>query len=114
MSDTAPRKGTQGKARQAETDQAAAETAEQAEAGQPEAGQPKAGQAQAEQAAARPAKAQAKPDLDEVKRKFRAALDRKREASTDDGAGNSGRDAGKVHGAHGPAAGRRSFRRKSG
>jgi hypothetical protein len=119
MSDTAPRKGTQGKARQAKTDQATAETAEQAEAGQPEAGQPRAGQpeagqAQAEQAAARPAKAQAKPDLDEVKRKFRAALDRKREASTDDGAGSSGRDAGKIHGAHGPAAGRRSFRRKSG
>jgi hypothetical protein len=108
MSDTAPRKGTQGKARQAETDQAA-KTAEQ-----PEAGQPEAGQAEAEQAAARPAKAQAKPDLDEVKRKFRAALDRKREASADDGAGSSGRDAGKIHGAHGPAAGRRSFRRKSG
>jgi hypothetical protein len=113
MSDTAPRKGTQGKARQAETDQAA-KTAEQPEAGQPEAGQAEAGQAETEQAAARPAKAQAKPDLDEVKRKFRAALDRKREASTDDGAGSSGRDAGKIHGAHGPAAGRRSFRRKSG
>jgi len=99
MSNTAPRKGTKGKAGQAETDQAAAKTAEQPEAGQPEAGQPET---------------QAKPDLDEVKRKFRAALDRKREASTDDGAGGSGRDAGKIHGAHGPAGGRRSFRRKSG
>jgi hypothetical protein len=95
MSDTAPRKGPQGKARQAETDQAAAETAETAET--------------AEQAGD-----QAKPDLDEMKRKFRAALDRKREASAGDSAGGSGRDAGKIHGAHGPAAGRRSFRRKSG
>jgi hypothetical protein len=108
MSDTAPRKGPRGKARQAETGQAVAEPAEPAGAEQAQAEQ-----AQAEQAA-RPAKARAKPDLDEVKRKFRAALDRKREASTDDGAGSSGRDAGKIHGAHGPAAGRRSFRRKSG
>jgi hypothetical protein len=57
---------------------------------------------------------EAKPDLDEVKRKFRAALDRKRETSAGDGQGTGGRDAGKVHGAHGPAGGRRSFRRKSG
>jgi hypothetical protein len=124
MSDTPPPKRPRGKARQAETDQAAAETAEQAgaeqagaeQAGAEQAGAEQAGaeQAEAEQAAARPAGAQPKPDLDEVKRKFRAALDRKREASTGDGAGGSGRDAGKVQDAHGPAAGRRSFRRKSG
>lgn len=114
MSDTAPRKGPRGKAKQAEADQSAAKTAEQAGAGQAEAQQSAAKHAKAEQVAARPAKAQAKPDLDEVKRKFRAALDRKREASTDDGSGGSGRDAGKIHGGRGPAAGRRSFRRKSG
>jgi Family of unknown function (DUF5302) len=55
----------------------------------------------------------AKPDMDEVKRKFREALDRKREAHAD-GQGNGGHDSGKIHGAHGPAASRRSFRRKSG
>lgn len=53
----------------------------------------------------------AKPDLDEVKRKFREALDRKHSThATAEGA----RDTGKVHGSHGPAASRRSFRRKSG
>ena len=53
----------------------------------------------------------AKPDVDETKRKFREALDRKRRAhATAEGADHTG----KVHGAHGPAASRRSFRRKSG
>ena len=53
----------------------------------------------------------AKPDLDEVKRKFREALERKR----GDHASAEGADhTGKVHGSHGPAASRRSFRRKSG
>ena len=53
----------------------------------------------------------ANPDLDEMKRKFRAALDRKRgtHASAD-----AAQDTGKVHGSHGPAVSRRSFRRKSG
>jgi hypothetical protein len=55
----------------------------------------------------------AQPDMDEVKRKFREALDRKREAHAD-GQGNGAHDPGKIHGAHGPAASRRSFRRKSG
>jgi hypothetical protein len=55
--------------------------------------------------------AAAKPDLDETKRKFREALDRKRRAhATAEGADHTG----KVHGAHGPATSRRSFRRKSG
>jgi hypothetical protein len=55
----------------------------------------------------------AKPDLDEVKRKFREALERKR--GTHAGASAEGaHDTGKVHGSHGPAASRRSFRRKSG
>jgi Family of unknown function (DUF5302) len=55
----------------------------------------------------------AKPDIDEVKRKFREALDRKREIHAE-GQGKGGRDSGKIQGAHGPAASRRSFRRKSG
>ena len=56
----------------------------------------------------------AKPDLDETKRKFREALDRKRSAHASEAAGTSGKEQGKVHGTHGPAASRRSFRRKSG
>ena len=55
--------------------------------------------------------AAAKPDLDETKRKFREALERKRGAhASAEGADHTG----KVHGSHGPAASRRSFRRKSG
>ena len=53
------------------------------------------------------------PDLDEVKRKFRAALDRKRGTHAT-GNAEGAQDTGKVHGSHGPAASRRSFRRKSG
>ena len=57
---------------------------------------------------------EAKPaDIDEVKRKFREALDRKHQAHAD-GSDQGGRDPGKIHGAHGPVGGRRSFRRKSG
>ena len=55
-------------------------------------------------------KAAAQPDLDETKRKFREALERKRR--THDTA-ESADHTGKVHGAHGPAASRRSYRRKS-
>jgi hypothetical protein len=53
----------------------------------------------------------AKADFDEMKRKFREALERKqRTHATAEGADHTG----KVQGAHGPAASRRSFRRKSG
>jgi Family of unknown function (DUF5302) len=53
----------------------------------------------------------AQPDLDEMKRKFREALERKRGShASAEGADHTG----KVHGSHGPAASRRSFRRKSG
>ena len=55
----------------------------------------------------------ARPDLDEVKRKFREALERKRGAHASANA-DGAQDTGKVHGSHGPAASRRSFRRKSG
>jgi len=53
----------------------------------------------------------AEADLDELKRKFREALERKRGThASSEGA----HDTGKVHGSHGPAVSRRSFRRKSG
>jgi Family of unknown function (DUF5302) len=53
----------------------------------------------------------AEADFDELKRKFREALDRKRgEHASAEGAHGTG----KVHGSHGPAVNRRSFRRKSG
>jgi hypothetical protein len=55
----------------------------------------------------------AKPDIDEVKRKFREALDKKRQVHAE-GQEQGGRDPSKIHGAHGPAASRRNFRRKSG
>jgi hypothetical protein len=51
---------------------------------------------------------------DDVKRKFREALARKRGAQADTRAGAKGGDPSKIHGAHGPAASQRSFRRKSG
>jgi hypothetical protein len=54
-----------------------------------------------------------KPDLDETKRKFREALERKHQAHSD-GQAKGGRDGSKINGAHGPAASRRNFRRKSG
>ncbi len=51
---------------------------------------------------------------DDLKRKFREALARKRgmQAAAADIAANT--DASKIRGAHGPAANQRSFRRKSG
>jgi hypothetical protein len=55
----------------------------------------------------------ATPDLDETKRKFREALERKHQVHSE-GQGKGGRDGNKINGAHGPAASRRNFRRKSG
>jgi hypothetical protein len=54
-----------------------------------------------------------KPDIDDVKAKFREALDRKRQVHAE-GQGKGAHEAGKVNGAHGPAGGHRNFRRKSG
>jgi len=51
---------------------------------------------------------------DESRRKFREALERKRAKEADSGRTRGGKDTGKIHGAHGPAGQRRSFRRKSG
>jgi hypothetical protein len=50
-------------------------------------------------------------DLDDLKRRFREALDRKRNAHA---SAEGAKDTGRVHGSHGPAVSRRSFRRKSG
>ncbi|MGH3204777.1 MAG: DUF5302 domain-containing protein [Streptosporangiaceae bacterium] len=50
-------------------------------------------------------------DLDDLKRKFREALARKRESHA---SAEGAQDTGRVHGSHGPAVSRRSFRRKSG
>lgn len=51
---------------------------------------------------------------DEIKRKFREALERKRAGQTGSNAARSAQDTEKVHGAHGPAENRRSFRRRTG
>jgi hypothetical protein len=52
-------------------------------------------------------------DLDETKRKFREALERKHQIHNE-GQGKNGREGSKINGAHGPAASHRNFRRKSG
>jgi Family of unknown function (DUF5302) len=57
--------------------------------------------------------ATAAPELDDVKRKFREALDRKKDRHATANA-DGAQATGKVHDAHGPASSRRSFRRKSG
>jgi hypothetical protein len=54
------------------------------------------------------------PELDDVKRHFREALDRKNQASAKEASASGGNAKGKAQGAHGPASTRRSFRRKSG
>jgi hypothetical protein len=51
---------------------------------------------------------------DEMKRRFREALEHKRGRNAASNESASGKDPSKVHSAHGPAASRRSFRRKSG
>ncbi len=51
---------------------------------------------------------------DEARRKFREALERKRAKEADTSRTGRGKDTGKIHGVHGPARRRRSFRRKSG
>jgi len=51
---------------------------------------------------------------DDMKRKFRAALERKRGQQAEHNQTQNGKGRGKVQGAHGPAQSKRSFRRKSG
>lgn len=50
----------------------------------------------------------------EMKRRFREALERKQGKNATVDGSVSGKDPSKMHSAHGPAASRRSFRRKSG
>jgi hypothetical protein len=57
---------------------------------------------------------EASDPLDDMKRKFREALERKHGREADAGADNEARDPSKIHGAHGPVRNKRSFRRKSG
>jgi hypothetical protein len=51
---------------------------------------------------------------EDVKRKFREALERKQGRAATQAESMDPADAGKIHGAHGPESVRRSFRRKSG
>jgi hypothetical protein len=108
MTESAKQDTTKAPAPTAETGPAATESA----ATQGEGGQVPAAAGPAPDAAD-DAGEQDKPDLDETKRKFREALERKHQAHND-GQGRGGGDGGKISGAHGPAASRRSFRRKSG
>lgn len=102
MSETAKQGPTKAPAEPAATESAATQGEAQPEtAAEPaEAGEAPAGEA-------------ATPDLDETKRKFREALERKHQAHSESQA-KGGRDGSKINGAHGPAASRRNFRRKSG
>ena len=90
---------TESAATQAATDQQGAEPADAGRAAQED----QAGQ-----------DAETAPDLDETKRKFREALERKRAKHADANAARSEKGAEKVHGARGLARSRRSFRRKTG
>jgi len=74
----------------------------------PDPAQPVDAAGQADEAAP---SAHSDPDFDELKRKFREALERKRGNHT---SAEGAQDTGKVHGSHGPPVSRRSFRRKSG
>ena len=102
MSDTAKRAAPEAKA-EAEADQTAPEAG--VKQGEPEL--------VTEAPTAQDDGDHAKQDMDEMKRKFREALDRKNQAHAE-GQGSGSQDTGKIHGAHGPAASRRNFRRKSG
>ena len=111
MSDSAKPDASKADVEQAETKPAAtagkAATADSAAADGAAADSPAAGAAAGGAEEAKPS------DIDEVKRKFREALDRKHQAHAD-GSAQGSRDPSKIHGAHGPAGNRRSFRRKSG
>jgi hypothetical protein len=70
-----------------------------------------AGQAEARDGACQPDNP---ASADESRSGFREALERKRAREAGAVGAPQGKDAGKVHGTRGPAASRRSFRRKSG
>jgi len=96
----------------AETESAATQATD-SQATDAEVTEGEATEGEATEAGAEAADGEGKPDLDETKRKFREALERKHQAHND-GQGSGGRDGSKISSAHGPAASRRSFRRKSG
>lgn len=54
------------------------------------------------------------PAEDDVKRRFREALDRKHQANTDSAGEGGARNGSKIRGTHGAASHQRQFRRKSG
>jgi hypothetical protein len=120
MTETAKQGTTKAPAPTAETGPAAPESAATQGPAKPETAEAREAET-APEAPAQEGQAQdgpgadepAAPDLDETKRKFREALERKHQAHND-GQGQGGRDGGKISGAHGPAASRRNFRRKSG
>jgi hypothetical protein len=105
MTETAKQDTTKAPAQAAEAGPAATESAATQDEATPEAA--------AEPARDAGAGEPGQSDLDETKRKFREALERKHQVHNE-GQGNAGRDGGKINGAHGPAAARRNFRRKSG
>jgi hypothetical protein len=113
MTDSAKQPAPKADVEQAEPEPAAEAAEPAAEAAEPAAEAAEPAAEAAEPAAADANADEGKPDIDEVKRKFREALDRKRLAHAE-GSDQGGRDPGKIHGAHGPAGNRRSFRRKSG
>jgi hypothetical protein len=53
-------------------------------------------------------------EREDLKRKFREALERKQGRTAQQGEGAEKGDRNKIHGAHGPESSQRSFRRKSG
>jgi hypothetical protein len=53
-------------------------------------------------------------NADDPKAKFKAALERKRGAEAERAAAAEAHGDSKIHGTHGAAGGRRTFRRKSG
>jgi hypothetical protein len=113
MTKSAKQDSKEGPAETAETKSAAttdADPTESADATAAAATEHAAGSATDDDAATGNA---GKPDIDDVKAKFREALDRKHQAHAE-GQGQGSHESGKVSGAHGPAASRRNFRRKSG
>jgi len=116
MTKSAKQDTKEGLAKTAETESAAttdADATESAAATPPAAGHDEAGHAEAGNADDGATGDAGKPDIDDVKAKFREALDRKRQVH-EEGQGKGSHESGKVSGAHGPAASRRNFRRKSG
>jgi hypothetical protein len=112
MTKSAKQDTKEGPAKTAETESAATTDADATESADatPAAAAEHAEAGHADDSATKDA---GKPDIDDVKAKFREALDRKHQAHAE-GQGKGSHESGKVAGAHGPAASRRNFRRKSG